>query len=116
MAMEAYIKEAGLPLKLVQVTVGKANPPDSIKNQRVETAAQQQRVLTEGQRKLAEDSRKMAEQSRAQADNAYREAMQLSPNQFLQLESIKMQVQACASGHCTFVVGGGVVPTINARE
>lgn len=115
-AMEKYLDSAKLPLRLIQVTVGKANPPDSIKSQRIETAAQQQRVLTEGQRKLAEDSRKMAEQSRAEADNAYRLAMQLSPAQFLQLETIKMQQQACAAGHCTFVVGSGAMPTLNVRE
>jgi regulator of protease activity HflC (stomatin/prohibitin superfamily) len=115
-SMEKYLVDAKLPLRLVQITVGKANPPDSIKSQRVETAAQQQRVLTEGQRKLAEDSRMEAEKSRAKADNAYREAMQLSPDQFLKLETIKMQEKACAAGHCTFLVGGGVVPTVDARK
>ncbi len=78
-SLEEYVLKAGLPIALIDITVGKANPPDSIKNQRVETAAQQQRVITEGQRKLAEDARKEAEMSRAKADNTYREAMQLSP-------------------------------------
>lgn len=32
--MEKYIREAGIPVRLVQITVGKANPPDAIKNQR----------------------------------------------------------------------------------
>lgn len=113
--MEAYFNEAKLPLRLIQMTVGKANPPDSIKNQRIETAAQQQRVLTEGQRKLAEDSRKAAEQSRAEADNAYRNAMQLSPEQFLSLERIKMQQAVCAGGKCTFIVGNAT-PIIDARH
>lgn len=106
-SMENYIAAARLPVKLIQVTVGKANPPDSIKSQRIETAAQQQRVLTEAQRKLAEDARKLAEKSRADADNAYRQAMQLSPEQFLRLETIKMQKEACAKGTttCTFIIG-----------
>jgi hypothetical protein len=103
--MEAYIKEARVPVQLIQITIGRANPPDSIKSQRIETAAQQQRVLTEHQRKLAEDSRKMAEQSRADADNAYRESMKLSIVQFLELETIKMQKSACSYGRCTFIVG-----------
>lgn len=110
-AMEQYLKSANLPVRLVQVTVGKANPPDSIKDQRIETARQEQRKITENQRKLAEDSRKAAEQSRAEADNAYREAMQLSPDQFLQLETIKMQEKACAVGHCNFIVSTtGIAP------
>jgi regulator of protease activity HflC (stomatin/prohibitin superfamily) len=112
-AMEKYIAESKLPIKLVQVTVGRANPPDSIKHQRIETAAQEQRVNTEKQRKLAEDQRKAAEQSRAEADNAYRTAMQLSPEQYLALETIKMQRDACAAGHCSFIVGGKPTPVLN---
>ena len=53
-AMTKYIKEANLPIRLIQVTVGKANPPDSIKSQRIETATQEQRINTEKQKKLAE--------------------------------------------------------------
>ena len=118
-AMEEYISSAGLPLKLVQITVGKANPPDSIKDQRIATAAQQQRQLTEQQRKLAEDQRMAAENSRAKADNAYRESMQLSPSQFLQLEQIKMMHDVCGKGNCTFLVGsgsGGVMPVLDVNS
>jgi hypothetical protein len=115
--MEDYLKEAKLPIRLIDITVGKANPPDSIKHQRVETATQQQRVLTEGQRKLAEDSRKQAEKSRADADNAYRQAMQLSPGQFLQLETIKMQRDVCAKAECTFIFpGASATPVIDLRK
>jgi hypothetical protein len=35
--MTDYIAQAKLPLKLIDVTVGRANPPDSIKSQRIET-------------------------------------------------------------------------------
>ena len=83
----AFIADKGLPVKLVTMTVGRANPPDSIKHQRIETATQEQRIQTEKQTKLAEDQRMLAEQSRATADNAYREAMHLSPEQFIQLET-----------------------------
>lgn len=116
--VSTYLESAKLPIKLIQVTVGKANPPDSIKDQRIETAAQQQRALAEAQRKLAEDARKFAEQSRANADNAYRNMMQLSPNQFLSLEAIKMQEKVCGDGksHCTFIVGAGSVAPIIATK
>ena len=40
-AMEAYIKQASLPIKLIDVTVGRANPPDTVKNQRISTAEQE---------------------------------------------------------------------------
>jgi regulator of protease activity HflC (stomatin/prohibitin superfamily) len=115
-ALQTYITATKIPINLIQMTVGRANPPDSIKNQRIETAAQQQRILTEQQRKLAEDSRKMAEQSRAEADNAFRNAMQMSPDQYLKLEAIKMQQAVCTKGGCTFIItGGNVTPIVNTK-
>ena len=47
----AFFKDKGLPVKLVTMTVGKANPPDAIKHQRIDTAAQEQRIQTEKQTK-----------------------------------------------------------------
>jgi regulator of protease activity HflC (stomatin/prohibitin superfamily) len=113
-----FIKDKGLPVELVTMTVGKANPPDSIKNQRIETATQEQRIQTEQQTKLAEDQRKAAETSRADADNAYREAMHLSPEQFIQLETIKMQNQVCGpngKATCTFIQNGAT-PVYNLNK
>ncbi|MFT3905649.1 MAG: SPFH domain-containing protein [Steroidobacteraceae bacterium] len=116
--LEAFIRDQKIPVRLVSMTVGRANPPDSIKNQRIETAAQQQRIQTEMQTKLAEDQRKEAEASRAAADNAYREAMHLTPEQFIQLETIKMQAAACGpngKAGCTFIANG-VAPVYNLNR
>lgn len=120
-SMEKYLADAKIPVKLIQITVGKANPPDSIKHQRIETATQQQRIKTERERKLAEDSRKDAERSRASADNAYREAMQLNPDQFLRLEAIKMQRDVCSKekSGCQFFITGadtGPVPVYRTNR
>ena len=60
--MTEYLNQNKLPIRLLKITVGKANPPDAVRNQRVETAQQEQRVLTEQKRDLAEQSRKAAEQ------------------------------------------------------
>jgi regulator of protease activity HflC (stomatin/prohibitin superfamily) len=108
-ALSDFIKSKDLPVQLVTMTVGRANPPDAIKNQRIDTATQEQRIQTEKQTKLAEDQRQQAEQSRANADNAYREAMHLSPEQFIQLETIKMQRDVCGDrgkANCTFIQNG----------
>lgn len=114
-AMQSYIDKTDIPITLIKVTVGRANPPDSIKGQRVETAAQQQRKNTEMQRKLAEDARKEAETSRAVADNAYRQSLGLSAEQFVQLENIHMQQQVCQhNNNCTFIIGHGT-PVINTK-
>ena len=105
-AIEAEIKRVGLTVSLNGFNVGRATPPDAVKTQRIETAAQQQRQLTEVQRKLAEDARRAAEESRAIADNAYRNAIGMSPEQFIKLEAIHMQESVCLKGGCTFVSEG----------
>jgi regulator of protease activity HflC (stomatin/prohibitin superfamily) len=101
----AFIAETKLPVRLITVTVGRANPPDAIKNQRIETAAQEQRIQTEKQIKMAEDQRKLAEESRAAADNAYRQALGLSAEQYVQLKRIEMEAKVCSEGKCTFIDG-----------
>ena len=111
-AMTDYIAQAKLPVSLIDVTVGRANPPDSIKSQRIETAAQEQRANTERQRKLAEDQRKEAEQARAASDNAYRNALGMSSDQFIQLEAIHAQREICLKGGCTLIMGGST-PIVN---
>lgn len=114
--MEENFQQAGLPLKLIQVTVGKANPPDAIKNQRVKTAEEQQRQVTELQRKMAEDNRAGAEESRAVADNAYRNNMGFTPAQFITYEYVhRVLMPAAEKGECTFFVDapGAVVSTPN---
>ena len=111
--LRLFLKEKGLPVELVTMTVGRANPPDSVKTQRIATATQEQRIQTEQQMKLAEDQRAAAETSRAKADNAYREAMGLSPQQFIQLETVKMQRDVCGEqgkATCTFIQNGGAQP------
>jgi regulator of protease activity HflC (stomatin/prohibitin superfamily) len=113
--LHAIVKETGVPIHVIDVTLGRANPPDEIKSQRVATAEQEQRVNTERQRKLAEDMRKAAEESRAAADQAYIQRMGLSAQQYVALEAIKMQREVCGGGKCTFLLGGGVVPTIDVR-
>jgi len=117
LGLKNYLVSIDMPARILSVTVGKANPPDLIKHQRIETAMREQQIITEGQRKLAEDARKAAEESRAQADNAYRNAMSMSPEQYLQLEAIKMQDHVCSTGaKCTFISNGGkVTPIIDGR-
>lgn len=113
--MTDYIAKAGIPVKLVRLTVGKASPPDAIKDQRVETAQQEQRQKTEGMKQQAEVARLEAEKARADADNAYRSQMSLSPEQFVDLQRIEMQREVCSKGNgCTFIVGNGSA-LVNAK-
>lgn len=112
--LTAYINKAKIPVKVIRMTVGKANPPDSVKNQRIATAQEEQRALTQAKTEQAEIKRKAAEAARADADNAYRTQMNLSPEQFVELQRINMMQQVCAEGKCTFIVGNGSA-LVNAR-
>lgn len=115
-SLRAYIQKAKLPIQLLQVSAGRANPPVQILTQRTETAAQEQRVRTMQQMKLAEDARLAAEESRARADNAYRQQMGLSPELYVQLEAIKAQKEMCSKSNCTFVMPGlGGSPLIQIK-
>lgn len=105
--IDAIIKENHLPFKVTDISIGRAIPNKNVLEQIDLTAAQQQRSKTMVQQELAEVQRMKAEKARAAADNAYRQDMSLSPDQFLQLESIKRYSDACRAGtSCTFVMGG----------
>ena len=110
------IKETGVPIKILDVSLGRANPPDAILHQRVETAAQEQRINTEKQKKLAEDQRKLAEESRAAADQAYNQKMGLNTEQYVALQAIQMQRDVCSKGNCTFIYGANATPMLNLRQ
>ena len=106
-AANKVIASSQVPIEIMELSVGRINPPDAIKHQRIATAEQEQRQITEVQRKLAEDQRKMAEESRAAADNAYNAKMQLTPQQYVQIKQIEMLASVCAGGKCTFILGSG---------
>ncbi len=109
------ISKLQIPIELSNVTLGRANPPDAIKHQRIATAEQEQRQKTEQQAKLAEDQRKAHEESRAAADKAYNDKMGLTSEQYLQLEQIKMLRGVCGNGNCTFI-NGEALPTLNVKR
>lgn len=104
--VRAYLVDMHIPVTLRDLSLGKANPPEGIKKQRVLTAEAEQRQLTEKQVKLAEDARKDAEASRAIADAAYQQRMGLNTEQFVALQAIMMQKEVCTHSACTFVSPG----------
>jgi hypothetical protein len=110
------VKETGVPVRILDLSLGRANPPDAILHQRVETAAQEQRINTEKQKKLAEDQRKLAEEARAAADQSYNQKMGLNTEQYVALQAIQMQRDVCAKGGCTFLFGGNATPLVNLRQ
>lgn len=104
----AIIAASQIPVDVLSVTVGRIIPTAEVMTAITATATQQQLQNTERQRALAQEIRKAAEVKRAEADNAYRMAMGLSPDLFVQLEGIKAfsgAVEECAkSANCTLMI------------
>lgn len=104
--LESYLKNNQFPVRLVRFTIGRANPPDSVKNQRVQTAEQEQRVLTMQKAALAEGEREKSEAKRALADRAYQNGLGLDSEQFVQLRALDTLKSVCGEKNCTFVQQG----------
>lgn len=95
--MEAKVKELRLPVRIVEISLGRAKPNPEILKQMNETAAQQQRLLTLEQSRLAELKRKDEQTAKAEADNAYRNSIGLNVDEFVQLRLADKMVEACQS-------------------
>jgi regulator of protease activity HflC (stomatin/prohibitin superfamily) len=113
-ALVALVKEATLPIEVIGVSMGRAKPNDNVLAQINETAAQQQRQKTLVAATLAEGEREKEQVAKAKADNAYRNAMSLSPDMFIQLEKIKRYADAChkAGTICIIDAGTGKAPPV----
>jgi len=117
--LESFFNSSHIPVRILSMTVGRAIPPDAIKDQRIQTAAQEQRIQTEKEVTLAEEQRAKAEAARAVADNAYRQAIGLSPAQFIELQRIQMQGVVCGpngKANCTYIQNGAATPTLEVNR
>lgn len=112
--LEAKMKKDGVPVLVMSTLLGRGLPNPDVLKQINETAAARQRQMTITASTAAEDLRKTNEEKRASADNAYRNAMGLNPEQFVQLEQIKGTIEACkVAKSCTLITNpGSVTPTI----
>lgn len=121
--LRALIAASKVPIELIDLSLGRANPPNEIKSQRVATAVQEQRKITEDRGKEAEDTRKAREESRASADAAYNLRMNaagganLPPELSLRLKEIEMKREVCskAGASCTFWFGEPPRPVVDVR-
>lgn len=112
-ALEALVTSSNLPVKIIGVSMGRAKPNEAVLLQMNETAAQQQRQKTLVAATAAEQQRKQEQIAKAEADNAYRNAMGLSPDMFIQLESVKRWTEACMKAATCVVNPNGQVLNIH---
>lgn len=105
--LEKIVEKSELPIQILGVSLGRAKPNEAVLTQMNETAAQQQRTKTLIEATAAERQREQEQIAKARADNAYRNAMQLTPEMFIQLEQIKMFSEACKYNTSTCIIGTG---------
>lgn len=89
------VKELNLPVKIVEINLGRAKPNSKILEQMNDTAAEQQRLLTLEQSRLAEVKRAEQQDAKAIADNAYRNKIGLNVSEFVQMQLADKQIEAC---------------------
>lgn len=105
--LRSLVKEQSIPIQIMAINLGKAKPNANVLTQMNLTAAEQQRKLTMQQAKLAEDAREAQQIAKAKADNAYRTNMNLTPQQYVDLQIAGMQLEACRQAKsCTILPPG----------
>lgn len=105
--LRELVKEQHIPIQIMAINLGKAKPNPNVLTQMNMTAAEQQRKLTMQQAKLAEDAREAQQIAKAKADNAYRTNMNLTPQQYVDLQIASLQADACRqSKECVIVPPG----------
>jgi len=114
-----YCKDLGLPVTVMQVTIGKVTPPDDVLEETRRTAAQNQNKLTQDARSGAELARKQAEINKAIADKAYQSQMNMTTSEYLQLRQLEIEKEKVElvrdKQNVTIVMGQGLTPTINVK-
>ena len=117
--MQDYIKELSkdkeFPVKVKQVTVGKAIPNKEQLAEMNKTAKAVQAKQTQEREVEVQLAREKAERQRAKADKAYMEEMHLSPSDFISLKWIET-IAAKQGANIDVMVGGGATNMWNIKR
>ncbi|WP_425478733.1 SPFH domain-containing protein [Dyella terrae] len=114
-AIRALIKERGLPVEVLDVTLGRARPNPDVLKQMNETAAQQQRQKTLAAATIAEEQRAKEQDARAIADNAYRNKLGLSVEQYSAITIATINADACKAAKECYVTPVGANVLVGGR-
>ena len=110
-----FCVKIGLPISVVQVSIGAITPPEQVLTETKLTAAQNQSILTQGARAKAEDARAAAETKKAIADKAYQSSMGMTIAEYLhlrQLEIEKEKVELIKDHTNVTIIFGGIPATL----
>lgn len=108
----ALVAETKLPIKIVNISLGRARPNQNVLEQMDKTAAEQQRQKTLTEQIISEEKRKIAEGKRAEADSEYAGKMKMNTEQFVALETAKMYSTACKTSANCIILNGNATPVL----
>jgi len=106
-AIRTLVKERGLPVEILDVTLGRARPNEDVLKQMNETAAQQQRQKTLVAATVAEEQRAKEQEARAEADNAYRNKLGMTIEQYSAVTIATINADACKAAKACYIVPAG---------
>jgi regulator of protease activity HflC (stomatin/prohibitin superfamily) len=106
-AIRTLVKERGLPVEILDVTLGRARPNEDVLKQMNETAAQQQRQKTLVAATVAEEQRAKEQEARAEADNAYRTKLGMTIEQYSAVTIATINADACKAAKACYIVPSG---------
>ncbi|MCB9810959.1 MAG: SPFH domain-containing protein [Candidatus Nomurabacteria bacterium] len=93
--VNSFLESRGVEIRVVNIALGRAIPPQGVKDSMERTAEQIQRVRTEAEREQAEISRKNAEKAAADADKQYMEELGITSEQYLKIRELQMVENVC---------------------
>lgn len=111
-SIRGLVKERGIPVEVVSISLGRAKPNEQVLSQMNKTAAEQQRAKTLAASTIAEGKRAEEQTAKAKADNAYREAMNMSPEQYIELQKVNAYADACEKATNCIVTSNQAQPVM----
>ncbi len=100
------IKNLGIPVVLKSVNMGGVNPPDEVTKERCLTAAAKQREFTQIEETKNQIERQNTERERAKADKAYQNALNISTEQYIRLQELKVKEVGYAKAKDITIIEG----------
>ncbi|QWT21900.1 SPFH domain-containing protein [Bacillus sp. NP157] len=114
-AIRGLVKDRGLPIEILDVTLGRARPNENVLQQMNETAAQQQRQKTLVAATAAEEQRAKEQEARAVADNAYRNKLGMSIEQYSAVTIATINADACKAAKECYITPAGANVLVGGR-
>ncbi|MBM3261131.1 hypothetical protein FJY93_01795 [Candidatus Kaiserbacteria bacterium] len=111
---EFLAKNGAGMIKVANIALGRANPPENVRNQIAATTAQAQQVKTEQERRRAANEREETEKAVAAADLAYIKKLGLTNDQFIAFKTLDAIRSVCQSGVTCVLTVPGVPVTVPA--